>query len=162
MSENPVVHSTFVIDRTYAAPPARVFGAFANEATKRRWFVEGMGSRVEEFSVDFRVGGREKSRFRFTGGPAGAPPAGSEMGNDTTYLDIVPNQRIVFAYTMMVGDRRLSASLATVELTPSGRGTRMLFTEQAAFFDPSDGPQLREDGWRALLQQLEKELSQSA
>jgi uncharacterized protein YndB with AHSA1/START domain len=154
-----VVHGTFAIERTYAASPARVFAAFANEETKRRWFAEGPGSKTGEFTLDFRVGGRETSRFRFAGGPPGAPPAGTAMGNDTTYLDIVPNQRIVFAYTMTVGDRRMSASLATVELAPDGAGTRLTFTEQAAFFERSDGVHLRHEGWRALLQKLDDETS---
>jgi uncharacterized protein YndB with AHSA1/START domain len=144
-----VVHSSFSIERNYAASPARVFGAFADEASKRRWFIEG--KQVEEFSADFRVGGREKSRFRFLGGAAGAPPKGTPMGNDTTYLDIVPNERIVFAYAMLVGEQRISASLATVQLFPAGKGTRLVFTEQAAFFERSDGAQLREEGWRQLL-----------
>ncbi len=156
------VHSTFVIERTYAAAPARVFAAFANEATKRRWFAEGIGSTVDEFTGDFRVGGREKSRFRFTGGVPGAPPEGTQMGNDTTYLDIVHDERIVFAYTMMAGERRMSASLATVELAPSGGGTRLTFTEQAAFFDRSDGPQLRKEGWGSLLENLAAEVSKTA
>jgi uncharacterized protein YndB with AHSA1/START domain len=82
-----------------------------------------------------------------------------QMGNDTTYLDIVANRRIVFAYTMSVGDRRMSASLATVELVPSGSGTRLTFTEQAAFFDRSDGAELRQEGWRALLKKLEDAMS---
>ena len=84
------------------------------------------------------------------------------MGNDTVYLDIVPNERIVFVYTMLIGDRRHSVSLATVELSPSGDdGTRLLFTEQAAFFEPSDGPQLRGAGWRGLLSNLEKALQRA-
>jgi uncharacterized protein YndB with AHSA1/START domain len=106
------------------------------------------------------VGGVEKSRFTFTGGPPGAPPAGTLMGNDTVYIDIVPERRIVFAYTMLVGDYRMSASLATVELFPSGTGgTRLVFTEQAAFFDRSDGAQLREAGWRDLLSRIEAVLA---
>ena len=105
-SQSSVVHSTFSIERTYPSAPSRVFAAFSNQATKRRWFVEGEGWEIDEFSLDFRVGGREVSRFRFKGG---AP-----MDNDTVYLDIVPDQRIVFAYTMTVGDKRISVSLATV------------------------------------------------
>jgi uncharacterized protein YndB with AHSA1/START domain len=159
MTENAIVHSTFVIDRTYVAPPEKVFAAFADERIKRRWFAEGIGTQVDEFSTDFRIGGGERSRFRFTGGTPGAPPPGTRMGNDTTYLDIVPNRRIVFAYTMSVGDRRMSASLATVELVPSGSGTRLTFTEQAAFFDRSDGAELRQEGWRELLKKLEDAVS---
>ena len=33
-----VTHTTFVIDRTYAVPPARVFAAFADPELKERWF----------------------------------------------------------------------------------------------------------------------------
>ncbi|HEY7813730.1 MAG TPA: hypothetical protein VIC62_10855 [Nakamurella sp.] len=36
-----VVHSTFCIERNYPFPAARVFAAFRDPATKRRWFVEG-------------------------------------------------------------------------------------------------------------------------
>ena len=94
-NQNSVVHSTFSIERTYPSRPARVFAAFSNQATKRRWFVEGEGWEIDEFTLDFRVGGHEISRFRFKGGPP--------MGNDMIYLDIVPDRRIVFAYTMTAG-----------------------------------------------------------
>jgi uncharacterized protein YndB with AHSA1/START domain len=163
MTEQPVVHSTFAIERVYPAPPARVFAAFADPALKRRWLLDGKGFAAESYSAEFRVGGFEKSRFTFTGGAPGAPPPGTQMGNDTVYLDIVHDRRIVFAYTMLVGDYRMSASLATVELSPSGNGgTRLVFTEQAAFFDRSDGPQLREAGWRGLLANVEKALAAAA
>jgi uncharacterized protein YndB with AHSA1/START domain len=155
---SPVVHATFRIERTYPAPPSRVFAAFADPAIKRRWFVEGEGRSVREHTLDFRVGGGERVVSLFGGGPPGAPPAGTEMGSDTTYLDIVPDERIVFAYTMATAGRRFSASLATVELLPGGAGTRLAFTEQAAFFEGADGPALREQGWKALLDALGAEL----
>jgi uncharacterized protein YndB with AHSA1/START domain len=161
MTDRTIVHGTFVIEREYPASPARVFAAFADPATKRRWFVAGKGTEIDEFTMDFRVGGRESTRFRFTGGaaaPPGAPPNGSPMRNDTTYLDIVPERRIVFAYTMALGDKRFSASLSTVDLRASGGGTRLVFTEQAAFLDGGDGPKLREEGWRGLFSRLDEEL----
>lgn len=152
---SPVVHSTFSIERTYPSPPSRVFAAFANQEIKRRWFAEGEGWEVDEFTVDFRVGGIERARFRFKGN-AGVPPA--PMGNDTVYMDIVPDRRIVVAYAMTMNDKRFSASLATIELTPSGDGTRLLYTEQAAFFEGADGATQREAGCRELLDKLADEL----
>jgi uncharacterized protein YndB with AHSA1/START domain len=149
-NHSSVVHNTFSIERTYPSPPARVFAAFSNQEIKRRWFAEGEGWEVDLFTVDFRVGGHEVARFRFKGG---AP-----IGNDTVYLDIVPDQRIVFAYTMTVGDTHISVSLATVEIAPSGDGSRFVYTEQGAFFDGADKPAGREAGCRELFEKLGEEL----
>jgi hypothetical protein len=41
-------------------------------------------------------------------------------------------------------------------------GLRLTYTEQAAFLDGGDGPQMREKGWRGLLQNLDDELRRSA
>lgn len=152
MTSNTVVHSTITIERTYpAATPARVFAAWSDPKIKRRWFAEGEGFEVLAFEMDFRVGGRERASFR-----AGAD---AEFSNDTIYQDIVPGQRIVSAYTMSAGERRISASLGTVELQPSGDGTRLVYTEQVAFFEGADGPQRREQGWRELLARLAEALA---
>ncbi len=142
----PVVHRTFSLERAYPAPPARVFAAFANPETKRRWFAEDAGVEVDEFTLDFRVGGFERTRFRFVGG---AP-----MRNDTLFLDIVPDERIVFAYALTAEEARTSAALTTVELAADRGGTRLLLTEQVAFLDGVDGTASRRSGWGALLDRL--------
>lgn len=146
MSGRSVTHSTFVIERSYPATPGSVFAAFADPAKKRRWFTESEASQTEEFEMDFREGGRERKRFRLKNGML--------CENVTIYQDIVPDRRIVFVYTMSVNDRRISSSQSTVELLPSAKGTDLVFTEQAAFFEGADGPRMREEGWWALLGQL--------
>ncbi len=55
---------------------------------------------------------------------------------------------------------RFSVSLATVELTPAGAGTRLIFTEHGAFFDGADGVKMREQGWQDLLGKLDVYLAQ--
>ena len=158
MNEQSVVYSTFVIERSFAAAPERVFAALADPARKRRWFAESEGFKVDSFEMDFRVGGFERSRFRFN---ASTPvPEGTPCANDSVYLDIVANQRIVLAYTMSVGGKRISASQATFELQSAASGTQLMFTEQAAFFEGGDGPEIRAAGWRELFERLARELAQ--
>jgi uncharacterized protein YndB with AHSA1/START domain len=158
VEERSVTHNTFVIERSYPAMPERVFAAFADPTKKRRWFTEGEGIAVEEFAMDFRVGGMECVRSRFQ---EGTPFPGVALTNVTIYQDIVPNRRIVMTSTMILGDKRISVSLATVEFLPTEKGTDLLFTHQGAFFEGSDGPQMREEGWHVLFGQLETELTRS-
>ncbi len=146
-TENPAHHATFTIERLYPSPRARVFAAFSDPKTKRRWFAEGDGWEVFEFTLDFRSGGTETSRFAFQGGP--------EVRNDTQFQHVLPDQRIVLSYRMTMGSKLLSACLATVELTPEGSGTHLSFTEQGAYFEGgADLAKGHEEGSRQLLERL--------
>lgn len=82
--------------------------------------------------------------------------------NDTIYHDIVPDNRMIFGYTMTIGENRISASLATVELKPDSKGTRLVFTEQGAFLDGLDQVADRKQGWREILGHLARELERDA
>ena len=143
-------HDTFTIERRYPAAPERVFRAFADRDTKARWFGCVEGWTVAEHTLDFRVGGREVWR--------GGPPGAVEHRNDTVYHDIVPNERIVWSYTMRLGDAPISVSLSTVELRPVGSGTQMIFTEQGVYLDGHDGTGERKRGTEELLKNLESYL----
>jgi uncharacterized protein YndB with AHSA1/START domain len=149
----PIVHGTFRLERTYPASPQRVFQAFADPKKKRRWFADGEGWLVDEYTADFRTGGREITRFRRVGDTR-------SMVNETLYLEIVPDQRIVFTYTMTVGSTCFSASLSTVEIAPQGSGSTLIFTEQDAFLDGRDARADREQGSAELLERLGAFLTQ--
>jgi uncharacterized protein YndB with AHSA1/START domain len=140
-----VTHATFAVERSYPATPARVFAAWADPTAKARWF----GGSDWEHELDFRVDGREKSRGTLDG---------TVYTFSARYQDIVPDERIVYAYDMHMGETRISVSLATVELKPDGDGTTLVFTEQGAFLDGLDDPSQREEGTRILLDGLAKEL----
>jgi uncharacterized protein YndB with AHSA1/START domain len=151
MAERSVTHSTFVIERSFKAAPARVFAAFADLEQKRQWFAEGDDWQPQEFQMDFRVGGAERARGLLK---EGNPFAGTAITNNTSYLEIVGDKRIVFAYTMTLGYYCMSASLVTIELLPAGKGTELIFTHQGAYFEGADGPEMREEGWGKLLDRL--------
>lgn len=155
MEKTSVTHSTFVMERKYPTSPEKVFAAFADPAKKRRWYADSESGQAELHEMDFQVGGNERTTRRL---PAGSPFPGVALTSHTNYQDIVPNRRVVIAYTMTLGEKRISASLATFEFVPTEKGTDLVFTEQGAFFEGADGAQMREHGWRQLLERLSKEL----
>lgn len=144
MNSKPVAHSTFTLERSYDATPARVFAAWASPAAKARWF-----ACHSEHSLDFRVGGREFTR----GGDAG----GTVYTTEISYHDIVPEGRIVYTYALSTDEERTAIALVTVEFEPEGAGTRLRVTEQGAYFGTADPTQF-EEGMKAGLERLTAEL----
>ena len=155
MEQQPVIHNTFVVERSYPVKPERVFTAFADPAQKRRWYAEGEHNQVKSYKQDFRVGGMEQYALGFK---EGHPLMGFSLTSENIYRDIVPNSRIIFTSTMAVADKCVSVSLGTVELLPAEKGTDLILTFQSAFLEGADGPEMREAGWRGLLDKLAKEL----
>lgn len=141
-----VVHASFSLERTYDAGPAKVFHALSDKAAKARWFEGGEGYTVLERAMDVRPGGRERLKGRWANGMTSM--------FDAVYYDVVPNQRLVYAYEMHLDERKISVSLATIELTPAGSGTRLTITEQGAFLDGSGDGGSRERGTGFLLDRL--------
>jgi len=156
MKEPSVIHHTFTLERSYPVSPEQVFAALADPAKRRRWLLEGQSHEVEHFEMDFRVGGHERGLLRF--GPD-TPFPGTLLTREGDFQDIVLNERIVSSSSMKIGDRRISVSLETYDLLATGKGTELIFTHQAAFFEGADGPGMREDGWRKLLGKLEAEIA---
>ncbi len=127
MQQTSVTHSTFVIERSYRATPERVFAAFSDPATKRSWFAEANGRQAEVFESHLQVGGRERT-VSLLGETTPFP--GVALTNDTVFLDIVPNRRVVLAYTMSPGENKYPGSLATFEFLATDTGTDLVYTER--------------------------------
>jgi len=158
MQEPSVVHNTFVLERSFPKPPKTVFAAFAEQDKKRHWYAEGEGHELQQFELDFRVGGTERQKYRLG---AGTPVAGMIITNESRYQDIVPERRIVFAATMDLGEKRILISLVTVEFLETGEGTDLILTNQGIYLSGPSGltPPMLETGWRGLLDKLHAELT---
>jgi uncharacterized protein YndB with AHSA1/START domain len=145
-SARSVVHATFCIERTYPASPAQVFKALTDPAAKAKWFTGGNGYTLLTRKMDVRPGGREQLKGRWE--------TGVVTTFDAVYHDVVADERIVYAYEMHLDERKISVSLATLELEPAGTGTRLVMTEQGAFLDGYDDAGSREHGSNFLLDAL--------
>ena len=156
MPQPSTIHNTFVLERSYPTAPERVFAAFTDPDKKSRWLLGGDRSRVQHYDLDFRTGGTERAAILL---PEGTPVAGLVCSSETIYQNIVLNQRIVSTSTMSIAGNCISVALVTFELVPTEAGTDLILTHQAAFFEGADGPAMREDGWRKLLDSLSAELS---
>ena len=154
MTERSVTHATMVIERAYDVPPATVFAAWADPAAKARWFSGPDAWVTGNYQLDFTAGGEERL--------SGGPPGGPVQRYAARYYEIVPEQRIVYAYEMYTGTTRISVSLATIEFSSAGTGTRLVVTEQGAFLDGHDTPAQREHGSASILDALGAELERRA
>jgi uncharacterized protein YndB with AHSA1/START domain len=142
-----VVHATFHLKRTYDAPVARVWRALTDESAKQKWFGGSPGQwELLERQMDVRVGGREHVKGRWQ--------AGVVSTFDAIYHDVIPNERLVYSYEMHLDDKKISVSLATMQLQAEGAKTTLMVTEQGAFLDGYDDAGSREHGTGYLLDAL--------
>jgi uncharacterized protein YndB with AHSA1/START domain len=74
---------------------------------------------------------------------------------DAVYHDILADQRIVYSYNMFVDARKLSVSLATIQIrAAAGGGTHLRVSEQGAFLDGYEDNGSREQGTGQLMDRL--------
>lgn len=165
MPDRQIIHADFTIERDFLAPPATVYAAFSDAGQKQAWFAprsetvrpdetgQPDHSTVAKHELDFRIGGREFRRGRTGDGPV--------VSLKATYYDIVPNERIVYAYETYHNETRISVSLATIEFLPEDDGTLLILTESGVFLDGFDKPKWRKEGTNRLLDALEDQLERA-
>ncbi len=157
MTERPIIHDTFEIERTFPASVSRVFAAFASKEAKDAWSDTGdlsePGGDAGGTEFDFRIGGHERFGMGYQG---------ITYRYDARYYDIVPDQRIIYSYEMYANDARISVSVATISFAATAEGTALTWTEQGAYLDGFDGdeaPRLRQGGTAEMLDGLAKYLA---
>ncbi|HWI27197.1 MAG TPA: SRPBCC family protein [Stellaceae bacterium] len=142
-----VVHASFQLERTYDAPVALLWRALTDPAAKQKWFGGSPGRwELLERQMDVRAGGRERLKGRWEGGIVST--------FDALYHDVIANERLVYSYDMYLDDKKISVSLATMQLKAQGGKTVLKVTEQGAFLDGYDDADSRERGTSQLLDAL--------
>lgn len=138
-----------VLERVVDVPPALVWEAWTKPEHLRHWFTPKPWT-VAHCEVDLRPGGTFRTVMR--------GPDGEEHDVAGCYLEIVPQQRLIWTDALLPGYRPSANPFFTaiVEFEPSGKGTRYTAT---AIHRDEDGRKKHEEmgfhqGWGTVLDQL--------
>ncbi|BCP52236.1 activator of HSP90 ATPase [Kaistia sp. 32K] len=156
MTDTTVTHGSFTLERVYNAPVSRVYKAYTDAEARHRWLIRADDWTVHEYRPAPRpeVGATEFSKFS-------PPGARVVLTNETVFLDVQENDRVIVAYAMTLEGAPLSSSLLTTEFRaePDGK-TRIILTEQGAYLDGN--VKGREAGTRIMLERFAKEVEPTA
>jgi uncharacterized protein YndB with AHSA1/START domain len=142
----------FDLDRTYPAPPERVWAAWTRADLLERWVCPDPGWRVSACEVDAREGGGYRLRF-------GPRPAGDEYSETATFSVFEPVERLVLQ-VHTAGEDMSEHSRCTVLLLPVDGGTRLELTVEGLSGELT-AEQMR-TGWQWCLQGLAEHLGTAA
>jgi uncharacterized protein YndB with AHSA1/START domain len=130
------------LERSYDAPPERVFAAWTSPEVLRRWWAARPDWTSPEAEVDLRVGGRYRLAMSNTEGETHAVAG--------VYTEVAPPERL--AYTWAWEEDASTESHVTVEFRPDGGRTTVVITH-AGF----SSERLRDEhasGWDGCLDNL--------
>jgi uncharacterized protein YndB with AHSA1/START domain len=79
------------VERTFRAPPIKVFAAFTHVEVLRRWWAPGVDWEIPVVEVDLTVGGRMRLVMQ--------NPNGEEYGGQGEFVEIDPPRRLTYVWS---------------------------------------------------------------
>lgn len=138
-----------VLERVVDVPRELVWEAWTKPEHIVKWFTPAPWTTID-CEIDLRPGGMFRTTMR--------SPEGKDFPNMGCYLEVVPNQRLVFTDTLLPGYRPSANPFFTgiIALEKQGKGTR--YTATAIHRDEAGKKQHEEmgfhNGWGTALDQL--------
>jgi uncharacterized protein YndB with AHSA1/START domain len=145
-----------VLERVVDVPPEMVWAAWTRPEHIVHWFTPAPW-RTVDCEIDLRPGGAFKTVMR--------SPEGKDFPNVGCYLEIVPNERLVWTDGLLPGYRPAPEPFMTgmILLEPRGRGTK--YTAIALHRDEATRRRHEEmgfaEGWGKVLDQLVAHMKQA-
>jgi uncharacterized protein YndB with AHSA1/START domain len=138
-----------VLEREIDVPVELVWKAWTTPSSLKQWFVPKPWE-ITSCEIDLRPGGVFATTMR--------SPEGQEFPNLGCYLEVKPNERLIFTDTLLAGYRPSPKPFftAVLELTPLGKGTR--YKAIAIHGDEANRKSHEEmgfhDGWGTVVDQM--------
>ena len=139
---------SFDLDRTYAAPPERVWAAWTRADLLERWVCPDPAWRVSSCEVDPRAGGGYRLRF-------GPRPAGDAYRETATFAVFEPVERLVLD-VLTTGEEMAENSRCTVRFLPVDGGTRLELTVEG--LSGTEAAEHMRVGWQWCLEGIAEHL----
>jgi len=144
-----------VTTREFDAPIGLVFDVLTKPEHVRNWFAP-FDCQVTVCSIDLRVGGEYHIVFKTTDG--------EECSFRGTYLEVEPPSRLVFTWAWHETDDfaspRGQESIVTIQFSPAGERTEMVFTQ--AVFKEEQARAAHNRGWTESFDKLGSFLGRAA
>ena len=120
-TQTPSPDTTLRLTRTFTAPREKVFRAFTDPETLKRWWGPP-GYDTPSAEIDLRVGGRYRFAMRKL-------PDGPILYLAGTYREVRPPERLVFTWRWEA-EPELGDTLVTLEFRDAGGGTEVILTHE--------------------------------
>jgi uncharacterized protein YndB with AHSA1/START domain len=121
MFANDKQNLTLQTSHLFPGKRERVFQAWTRKGELELWFgPEGYSTTVKQ--LDVQVGGTYQFELR--------RPDGNMAGLSGTYLDIIPNEKLVFTWRWSDWGEELEDTLVTVQFVDKGDSTEIQLTHQ--------------------------------
>ena len=130
--------------RTIKTTPEKVFAAWTEPKTLKRWMSPSDSMEVAVAETDLRVGGRYRIVMR--------EPDGKEHKVAGVYKEIEKARKLVFTW-VWAGDSE-SETLVTIELRKKGLNTELTLTHTK--FSDEKIRDMHNEGWAGCVGRLEK------
>ncbi len=138
--------TTLTLRRTFQAPREKVFHAWTDPETLKKWWGPE-GYETPEAEVDLRVGGRYRLGMRKL-------PDGEVFYLSGAFREISPPERLVYTWSWEQASMDVGETLVTIEFRVAGQSTEVVLKHE--LFPNEEARENHNQGWNGCLDKLAK------